>query len=64
MTWLNQLMSEGELAKLTQDERDFMVRRMEYQLDTNPEIARVLSSEINHSLRHLGHDDFQGAKAE
>jgi hypothetical protein len=57
MAWLNQLLDRGDLAKLTQDERDFIVGRLESQLDFNPKIAAILADEVSSSLEVIGKQD-------
>ena len=59
MAILNQLMSEHDLAKLTLDEREFLVQRIDHVIATqlrspNTEVHKAIASHLQSSLGMLG----------
>ena len=50
MALLNQLLSEQDLAKLTNDQREFLVQRIDHEFDSNLAIHKIIASKLEHSL--------------
>jgi hypothetical protein len=53
---LNQLLSEADLAKLTEDQRDFLVQRIDAFLhddDIRPLIAQKLQRAVNYVAQNV-----------
>ena len=53
MAFLNQLLSETDLLKLSHEEREFLVQRIDHELDTSPEIREIVASSLQRSVDHL-----------
>lgn len=51
MALLNALLSEQDLAALTNDQREFLVQRIDHAIDTSPEIHRLIGAQLQHAVQ-------------
>lgn len=58
MALLNQLLSEKDLAQLSNDEREFLVQRIDHVLDTSKEIRDVVAKSLPSALKALGKESY------
>ncbi len=54
MAKLNQLLAEKDLAKLSFDQREFLVQRIDHMMSTSPEINEIIARGLESSLRAIG----------
>ena len=59
MALLNQLLSERDLAQLSNDQREFLVQRIDHVLDTSKEIRQIVAKELPTALNALGKKDYK-----
>ncbi len=57
MAYLNQLLSEKDLASLTSDERQFLVERIDSVLDTHPDVRKLVTERLQSALGALGKEN-------
>ena len=56
MAYLNQLLSAADLASLSENERAFIVERIDHVLDTHPDVRQLVAEGLKDSLGALQKD--------
>ena len=60
---LNQLLSEQDLARLSNEQKDFLAQRIDFALDTSKEIHGILASRVQDAINNLSREaPVKGAK--
>jgi flagellar motor switch protein FliG len=54
MALLNQLLAEEDLARLSNEQKDFLAQRIDFALDTSKEIHQILANKLERSISLLG----------
>jgi hypothetical protein len=47
---LNELLSERDLSKLSREQREFLVQRIDHMIDTDETIREILASKLQNTL--------------
>ena len=48
---LNVLLSEQDLATLSAEQKEFLVQRIDHELDNDAKIREIIASKLQHTLR-------------
>lgn len=48
---INILLAEHDLSKLSRDQREFLVQRIDHLLDTDPEIREIIAKKLHGAVQ-------------